>query len=102
MPLKKGEIESKLLSKFGFQWVESSGRGSHERLAFYHEGRKIATTGFSRGFRKNEDLDDSLCKVMAREVRVQTLNFFKGMINCPNSLDDYRNRLREQGYISRE
>lgn len=99
MPLKAGMIVDKLKNKFGFEWVVVNGRNPHERLAFYFEGKKIATTGFSRSFRPNTDIDDTLITPFMREVRVQTAKQFKGMINCTVSLENYISILREQGYI---
>ena len=94
MPFPKREVKSQLLLKFEFVEVEGS---NHEAVAFYYEGKKIATTRFSRG--SNQDIGDKLLKVMARQVRVETLNFFKKMIECTNSLEDYTERLRELSYI---
>ena len=99
MPLKTSEVIDKLVNKFGFKWVKVSGRSNHERLAYYFDGKKVATTGFSRSFRPNTDIDDSLITPFMREVRVQTAKQFKGMINCTVSSDDYIEILRSQGYI---
>lgn len=67
------------------------------RLPFFMGGRKIATTRFSRG--SGKDIGDALLGRMAQEVRVRNLGFFKGMIDCPKSLDDYVDSLRDTGYI---
>jgi len=101
MPLKKEDVESKLRDKFHFCKIETTGRNPHNRWAFFYDGKKIATTGFSRGARGNDDLDDSLLKIMAKEVRVQTLQNFKGMITCSVSPDGYVKILKEQGFIPR-
>jgi hypothetical protein len=99
MPLKKDDIEEKLANKFHFRKIKGKGRNDHERWAFYFKEKKIATTGFSRGFKGGTDLDDGLLTVMAREVRVQTLHNFKGMISCTVTLEKYLNILREQKFI---
>lgn len=99
MPYRKDNIISVLENKFGFSKVRNSGRNKHDRYAFYHDGKKIATTGFSRGARKNSNIDPALLTMMAREIRVQTLGFFRGMIDCPISLEEYLERLRNQGFI---
>jgi hypothetical protein len=99
MPLKVGAVVDKLINKFGFEWVKVGGRQPHERLAFKYHGKKVATTGFSRGFRANTDIDDSLLTPYAREVRVQTTQQFKGMIKCTVNQEAYLEILRGQGYI---
>lgn len=98
MSLKKGEIESQLLNKFGFE-DRSSGRGSHQKLVFIHNGKQVATTYFSRGFRKNTDIDNTLLMLMARQSGVMTVSFFKKMITCTRSKEDYIQRLDEQGHL---
>lgn len=99
MPITREEIESQLSNKFHFQKVNGSGRNPHERWAFLYNGKKIATTGFSRACRNKDNIDDDLLLLMAREVRSQTLHNFKGMIICTISLDQYVEILREQRFI---
>jgi len=94
MPISKARVRRQLLQKFGFEEVRGS---RHEAIAFFYDGQKVATTRFSRGSRR--EIDDDLLKVMAREVRVSNLSFFKGMIDCPKSLDDYIEKLKQGGYI---
>lgn len=93
--MKKRLIQQTLQSKF--LYVEEPGT-KHDRIAFYYEGKKVATTGFSRG--AGPDISDpSLLAVMAKEVRVNQLSFLKQMIECTRSYDDYIKRLREGRYI---
>lgn len=101
MSLKRREIEDVLTGKFGFEEISST-RGGHPRFAFYHNGKKIASTGFSHAFRRNTDIGPGLLGRMAKEVRVETQNFFRGMIECQNSLNDFIEQLRQLGYISDE
>ena len=94
MPLAKQKVKDQLLEKFGFQEVEGT---RHERVAFFYNGKKIATTGFSRG--SNKDLYDDLLGIMAKEIFVFNLGFFKGMIVCTKSRLDYLGKLNDGGYI---
>ncbi|MBE3116480.1 hypothetical protein IMZ68_04680 [Candidatus Bathyarchaeota archaeon] len=94
MPLDKQLVRDTLLSKFKFEEVEGT---KHGRIAFFYNNKKIATTGFSRGSRK--DLDDSLLGIMAKEILVLKLGFFKGMITCSNSRLDYLKVLNDGGFI---
>ena len=94
MSMRKREIRRTLLRKFSFQEVPGS---RHEAVAFYFGNEKIATTRFSRG--SGSDIGDDLLAVMAKEVRVCQLRFFREMIDCTRSYDDYVGRLREGGYI---
>jgi hypothetical protein len=94
VPLPQRDVKETLLNKFGF--VEIQGR-KHDGLAFYYMDRRVATTWFSRAPRR--DLHDEILKQMAEQVGVHTLNFFKGMIKCSQSLDDYVQRLRDRGII---
>lgn len=94
MALKRTEVEEKLLHKFGFEPVDGT---RHDAVAFFYDGRKIATTRFSRGMKG--DVSPDILKAMAEEVRVVTLSYFKEMITCTKSKDDYIRFLREQGWI---
>lgn len=95
MPYSKRRVKRELIRKFGFEEVEGS---KHEAIAFYYCGEKVATTRFSRG--SVRDIDNNILNFMAKEVRVYRLGFFKDMIDCPKSLEDYINRLKELHYIS--
>jgi hypothetical protein len=93
--MKKRVMKQTLQGKF--HYVEEQ-ETKHDRIAFYYNGKKVATTGFSRG--AGPDVDDpSLLAVMAKEVRVNQLSFLRQMIECTRSYDDYIKRLREGGYI---
>jgi hypothetical protein len=95
MPYKKREVRGKLITKFHFEEVPGS---KHEAVSFLFKGKKVATTRFSRKT-KGSDIDDYLLKQMAIEIRVNTLNFFKGMIDCTNTKGDFLKRLQEGGFI---
>ncbi len=94
MPYKAKDIRRLLLDKFQFEPVEES---RHDAIAFFHMGKKIATTRFSRGSRA--EVDDSLLKMIARQTRVENLRFFKEMLDCTRSRDDYLSKLEEDGFI---
>lgn len=95
MPYQKRIIRNCLISKFGFEEVEGS---RHEAVAFFYEGKKVATTRFSRK-RKGNDIDNDLLGEMAKQIHVYTLNFFKGMVDCTQSRDAFIKRLKEGGFI---
>ena len=99
MPLTREEIESQFSNKFHFEKINGTGRNPHERWAFFYKDKKVATTGFSRSCKNKESIDDDLLLLMAREIRVQTLHNFKGMITCTISLDDYIKILKDQNFI---
>jgi hypothetical protein len=94
MPLEKRQVKDQLLNKFGFEPVEGS---QYDRIAFFYNGMKIVSTHFSRGAGK--DLVDDLLTIMAKEILVYKLGFFKGMIICTKSKDDYINLLKQANYI---
>jgi hypothetical protein len=96
VPLLQRDVKDALLKKFGFQEIQRK-RSKHDGLTFYHEGRRVATTWFSRA--SGRTIQDEILKQMAEQVGVYTLNFFKGMITCSKSLDDYVQRLRERDII---
>ncbi len=95
MPFRTRDVKKALERKFGFK-VEP--RSKHDWLAFYHNGKKVAMTGFSRRSGPTID-DDGLLKQMSREVGVSRLGFFKAMIACTKTLDDYIHELKEHGLI---
>jgi hypothetical protein len=92
--LKKRDIHTKLISKFEFTRSE----GSHEKFSLYVDGCKILTTHTSRS---HNDIDDSLLKLMAREMGVLRLQIIKDMFDCTVSRQDYLRILRENGYFER-
>lgn len=94
MPLDKQKVKNTLLEKFEFQEVEGT---KHERIAFFHNGKKVATTGFSRG--TGRDLGESLLKIIANEILVSNLGFFKEMIICTKSRQEYLRKLNDGGFI---
>ena len=96
MAYKRREVEAQLRNKFHF--VDKPSR-PHERIALFIDGRQVASTGFSRGLRKNADVDHTIMKLIAREIRVATIGNLRGMIDCDISYDDYLEILREGNYL---
>lgn len=99
MAYKKSDFEDKLFSKFGFVWKKGKGRNPHERLALFHNGMQVASTGLSRGLKNNSDIGDDLLLLIAREIRVRTMKNIRGMIDCDIGLKDYLEILSSQGYL---
>ncbi len=63
----------------------------HDAISLIVEGRKVATTRFSRG---HAELSDSILTMMARQIGV-TLTQLKRMCECTISKDAYIQLLRE-------
>jgi hypothetical protein len=91
--MEKSELRSCLIKKFGFSEVQGS---KHEAVSLYLEGKKVATTRFSRSAKK-KDLDDQILKLIAREIWVQT-NYLKKMVGCKISKDEYLLFLQNNGF----
>jgi len=92
MPIEKDALRSCLMRKFGFEEVEGS---KHEAVALFIEGRKIATTRFSRSHR---NISDKILGLIAREIWVQS-GYFRQMYSCTKDPDDYLRHLQETGHI---
>lgn len=99
MPYTRQQAEDILQSKFGFVWKVGSGRNPHQRLALFHNGKQVASTGFSRGMRRNSDVDDTLFMLIAREIRAQTSKNLRGMFDCNIGLKDYIGIISSQGLL---
>ena len=87
MAIKKRDLYQCLLTKFGFEEVSGS---RHEAVAIVVEGRKIATTRFSRA---GHEICNQILTMMARQLWVQ-LGFLKKMYGCSKDRDDYLDHLR--------
>lgn len=66
-------------------------------LRLYVNGKKVAQTLVSTGTGAR-DLGDELLSRMARQLRV-SMGYFKGIIECEHTNEDYLNLLRDQGSI---
>lgn len=94
MPLSSDDVLSQLLKKFHFE--KASGT-RHDTYTLIINGRRAATTRFSRGRRRT--LPDSLLRTMAREVHAPSLAFFRDMIECTVSEAAYLEHLRQAGHL---
>jgi hypothetical protein len=93
--MKKRDIKAKLLGKFKYV---ADPKSKHDGVTFFYSGTMVAATQFSRG--AGPDIDDQdLLSQMAKEVGVFQLGFFKDMISCKKSYDDYVEKLRERGWV---
>ena len=93
MPFNKRDFIATLERKFGFEQVDGS---DHDAYAFFYDGRKIATTRFSRSHR---DIDDTLLTQIARQIRVHDRKFLNEMVSCTRSREDFLQRLRDGGFM---
>ncbi len=94
MPLSSDGIERQLLRKFHFEPASGT---RHDAFTLIINGRRVATTRFSRGRRRV--LSDGILRVIAEELHTPSLAFFKGMIECTVSDDEYLAYLRQAGHI---
>ncbi len=92
MAIAKNDFRKCLLKKFEFQ--EVSGR-KHEALSFFVNGKKVATTRFSRS---HKVISDSILRQIARQLWVQ-LSYLKQMYGCTKGADEYLVHLKKNGYL---
>lgn len=89
MPLKTRELRSILLGKFGFYQCKK--KKDHKWLCLEVEGLPVIMTQVSHG--SGGVIFKGLESKIRRQLRVRK-EFFDGMIQCPNSRDDYIEKLR--------
>jgi hypothetical protein len=96
--ITKADLKNSLVNKFGF--VPSEG-GSHERVSLWVDGKKVATTYFSRNLRSTQ-LSPSLLRQIAGQLRLDpgSLPTLRGMVLCTVSRDDYLRELRDEGFLN--
>ena len=94
MPLSSDDVLRQLLKKFHFEAAPGT---RHDTYTLIINGRRAATTRFSRGRRRT--LPDNLLRVMAHEIHAPSLAFFRGMIECTVSNEEYLDHLRQEGHI---
>lgn len=95
--LTKKEIRTQLKEKFFFEDVKGS---KHGAVSLFHNGKKVATTRFSRG--GSDDVPDSILGRMAKEIRIVKTKFFKEMIECTKSREAYMEELEKGGFLPSE
>jgi hypothetical protein len=89
------ELASMLVSlrnKFGFQAVPGT---KHEALSLIVDGRKVASTRFSRG---HAEISDDILTLIARQIGVN-LGQLKKMYGCSISKDVYLQLLRDKNRL---
>ncbi len=92
MQIDTKQIESALRKK-GF--VEEG--GSHKY--FYHEVGNKRTGAFAYTSRGSgyKTYGDSLLKIMKKELRLDTLNQVKRLMECPMDAEEYNTILKQKG-----
>jgi len=92
---KRRKIINTLTGK-GFQEIKDS---DHHKLIFFIDGKKVGlSTKISRGT-KYRDVPEGLLKMMKRQVKLNDLDQFLQLIDCPMSESDYKDFLSQSGYI---
>ena len=94
MPRSSDDIIRQLMRKFNFQMSHDS---RHDTYTLFDNNRRVAIIHFSRGRRRM--IDDGMLRKMAQEVHAPSLAFFKGMIDCTVSNEEYLDHLRQIGRI---
>lgn len=95
--ITKEELQKALTSKFGF---EPSEGGKHEKFTLSRQGKKVATTFFSRNLRSSV-LAPTLLRSIASQIRLGhgSLPTLRGMVSCSVSQDDYLRLLKDAGFL---
>ena len=98
-PIPKGDLLGALLHKFEFEY-RRRGSGKHEAVTLRVDGKKVATTRFSRGAR-TADIGPSILRQIATQLRLEpgSLPMLYGMVDCTVSRDDYLAELRDGGFL---
>jgi hypothetical protein len=95
MPRKKRDVKRKLISKFHFEERPGS---KHECLSLVIDGKKYATTRFSRG---HSEITDGVLTEISKQLFVYNLGFLKEMLDCTKSRSDYLNRWNQNKHLRR-
>ena len=92
MPENLRRVEALLQTKFGFSPAKSHS-SAHRWYELHLPGLPPIRTFFSHGKKRSADLESKI----ARQLRVRR-DYFKGMIDCTNSREDYYNQVRQSPY----
>ena len=92
MPFKTRDVEDRLVGKFHFSVYDKD----HKVYELYINQRKVVTTKISHGGR---EINDSILAQMAKQVGVKRLSYFKEMMLCTKSSDDYLQELKMNGRL---
>ena len=94
MMLKKTELRKSLLQK-GFVEVKAT---KHEKYRFYYRGREVGISlVLSRG--RREDLRDTLCSIIKREMRLDSSNQLRDFSKCTMERLGYETILKAKKII---
>lgn len=94
MAYKPREVEEKLQNKFGF--ARDKDRGSDHRYYILEiEGLPLIRTHFSHARKK--DIGAVLESKIVKQLHVRK-KYFKGMIDCTNSREDYYHQLQKDPF----
>lgn len=97
MALARDAVEKQLSKKLRMnRWRE--GKTDHRYYVLTIDGKQVALTKVSTAT-NHKDLGDDLVKQMARQLYVST-PFFREVISCTKSRDDYLQCLSEQGLVT--
>ena len=89
----KAKFVSSALERKGFIRDESR---NHIFFIFYHNGKK--TSIYTKTSHNNQEINDSLLSLMAKQVRLSKNDFCK-MVDCHISKEEYTEKLLSRGDI---
>jgi len=92
VPVERKQIETSLRKK-GF--VQEGG----DHKYFYHEvdGRRTGAYAFTSRGTGHKTYTDNLLGAMKKELRLDSLNQVKRLLECPMDADEYNTVLRQKG-----
>ena len=93
MAIKKRTLIRTLETKLGFVFI---GGAKHDAYTCVVSGKRIATARVSRG---HKEISDSILRQIAKQLWI-TLAELKRLIDCSMTLDEYLERLRQQGKLT--
>jgi hypothetical protein len=93
MPHRFREVRDSLIDKFGFS-VPTGRSSDHKWVELVIPGLPVIATRVSHG---RGEIGRKLEGKIARQVRVRN-QFFRGMIDCTNSSEEYQRQVREDPY----
>lgn len=96
MPLERDATEAQLTQKLEMTLRDRRG-DDHRRYDLIIAGKRVARTMVSRGS-GYRTLGDDLVGRMARQLHV-TSPFFRELISCTKSRDEYLSKLKDQNLI---
>ena len=91
MGYKPSDVEKILIKKLGMS-LKSRPNNPHSWYVLEIEGLNPITTMLPTNHKK--DIEDSLLSIISRQLQVKPI-FFKGILDCHISRDDYLKLLRE-------